>query len=128
MCPSDPSTDPRIPFTHYELSRGSESFRGSYDYLGAWTNQPIKIDLDNPLEKNPNIPIVWDMYSASRRHRFLASHVPAGGNVLFINGRLEFIRSTRWHAPNLPMLPPGIEFDPGLLEDAPERWLDPYSD
>ena len=128
MCPSDPGTNPNTPFTHYELSRGSESFRGSYDYLGAWTDRPITIDLDNPLEKNPNIPIVWDMFSGSRRYISIVNHIPAGGNVVFINGRLELLRSRQWHAPNLPVLPPGIEFDPGLLEEAPEKWLDPYSD
>jgi prepilin-type N-terminal cleavage/methylation domain-containing protein len=127
MCPSDPSTDPNIPFTHYELGRGSDTFRGSYDYLGAWTDKPIAIDLDNPLEKNPNIPIVWDIFSGSRRNVAAVSHIPAGGNVVFMNGTLEFRDWEQWHAPNLPVLPAGVEFDPGLLEDVPEKWLDPFS-
>jgi prepilin-type N-terminal cleavage/methylation domain-containing protein len=126
MCPSDPTTDPNIPFTNYELSRGSDSFRGSYDYLGAWTDRPITIDLDNPLEANPNTPIVWDVFSATRRYISTVSHVPAGGNVVFISGKLEFVRSREWQAPNLPVHPTGIEFDPRLLEDVPEEWLNPY--
>ena len=123
-CPSDPEYNPNIPRTHYELG-GSESFRMSYDYLGAWTNQPITIDLDNPIERNPKMPILWDMFSASRWIR-LANHVPAGGNVLCLDGTIELIRAQRWHAPNLPIQPADIEFDPKLLEDAPEEWMNPY--
>lgn len=126
MCPSDPEYDPNTPSTNYELGR-RDSYRRSYDYLGAWTNRPITIDLDNPVVKNPDIPIVWDTFSASR-YVSLSSHVPASGNVVFINGRLEFIRSREWSAPNLPVLPEGIDFDPKLLEEAPKEWMTPFRD
>jgi len=124
MCPSDPQYDPNIPRTNSEQG-AYDSFRMSYDYFGAWTNQPITIDLENPLVKNPNIPIVWDMFSASNYIRF-ASHVPAGGNISYIDGRMEFKKRKDWYAPNLPVFPSGIEFDPKLLEDVPEEWLHPY--
>ena len=124
MCPSDPQYDPNIPLTSTGLGE-DDSFRESYDYLGAWTNQPITIDLENPIVKDPNIPLVWDVFSASRYVRF-ASHIPAGGNVSYIDGRVEFKRRRQWRAPNLPALPSGIEFDPKLLEDIPEELLHPY--
>jgi prepilin-type N-terminal cleavage/methylation domain-containing protein len=123
MCPSDPQYDPGTPFLNSELGE-YDSFRRSYDYLGAWTNKPITIDMENPILPNPNVPIVWDVFSASR-YIVLASHVPAGGNISYIDGRVECKRIKEWHAPNLPALPSGIEFDPGLLEDAPEELLHP---
>jgi hypothetical protein len=46
--------------------------------------------------------------------------------VIFIDGRLKLMRSREWQAPNLPVHPTGIEFDPRLLEDVPEEWLNPY--
>ncbi len=121
MCPSDASYDPNIPLEGTGLGEWG-SYRQSYDYLGAWTNEPIPIDLENPILPNPNVPIVWDVFSASRDGRF-ASHNPAGGNVCYIDGRVEFKRWDDWHAPNLPVLPEGIEFDPRLLDDVPEEWL-----
>jgi prepilin-type N-terminal cleavage/methylation domain-containing protein len=122
-CPSDPQYDPNIPLEGTALGEMG-SFRQSYDYLGAWTNQPITIDLENPVLQNPNMPIVWDVFSASR-HVWFASHVPAGGNICYLDGRVEFKKRDEWHAPNLPSLPKGIEFDPKLLDDVPEELLHP---
>jgi hypothetical protein len=75
--------------------------------------------------KDPSIPIVWDVFSASKYITY-ASHIPAGGNICYIDGRVEFKRRHDWYAPNLPVLPSGIDFDPKLLEDVPEEWLLPY--
>ena len=122
-CPSDPQYDPNTPLVNTE-SGGQSSYRQSYEYLGAWINQPITVDLENPILKDPNIPIVWDVYSASKYVRF-ASHVPAGGNVAYIDGRVEFKSRKKWRAPNLPNLPEEIEFDPKLLEDVPEELVFP---
>jgi prepilin-type processing-associated H-X9-DG protein len=126
-CPSDPGYDRNIPFTTTGQNEDG-SFRQSYEYLGAWTNRPISIDLDNPILKSPNIPIAWDIFSASRKDITVRNHVPSGGNIVFIDGSVEFLRTKAWHAPNLPILPAGIEFDPKLLEDIPDEWLDPSWD
>ncbi len=121
MCPSDPQYTPRTPLTGCEQNIGG-SFRQSYEYLGAWTIEPITVDLDDPVLKDPEIPLVWDLFSASR-HAPFASHVPAGGHFVSVDGHVEFTRRKEWYAPNLPQLPAYIEFDPKLLEDIPEEWL-----
>ena len=43
--------------------------------------------------------------------------------VVFIDGSVDFLRFKEWHAPNLPVLPAGIDFDPKLLKDVPKKWL-----
>jgi len=124
-CPSDPGFDYNTPFTTTGQNEDG-SFRESYEYLGAWTNRPITIDLDNPIVQNPDMPIAWDIFSKSGRNPRIRSHFPSGGNIVFIDGSVKFLRTKAWHAPNLPVLPAGIDFDPQLLEDIPDKWLDPF--
>lgn len=127
MCPSDPQWDQKIPLSNTEQQR-PYSYRQSYEYFGAWTTEPIKVDLNDPVVRNPDIPIVWDSFSASRIKITLASHVPAGGNFIFIDGHMEFARRREWYAPNLPVFPPNIDFDLKLSEDVPKEWLYPEDD
>jgi len=117
MCPSDPQYDPSISFSN-TLPDASESYRMSYDYLGAYTDAPITIDLEDPVVRNPNMPLVWDIFSVSK-DKHAASHVPAGGNVLFADGRAEFVRAGDWFAANLPADPADLAFDQQLLKDIP---------
>lgn len=124
-CPSDPGFDYNTPFTNAEQSEDG-SFRQSYEYLGAWTDRPIVINMENPVVQNPDIPIAWDIFSASRKNLAMVSHVPAGGNIVFMNGSIQYMRYYKWHAPNLPVLPAGIDFEPILLEDVSDEWLNRY--
>jgi prepilin-type N-terminal cleavage/methylation domain-containing protein len=117
MCPSDPEFNSRTALTN-SLQDESESFRMSYDYLGAWTNEPIKVDLEDPIVRNPNAPLVWDIFSASKDIR-RASHAPVSGNVLFLDGTVQYKRAKDWAAANLPAKPEGISFDEELLRDMP---------
>lgn len=125
-CPSDPQYNPKMPFTNSEQEE-KDSFRKSYDYLGVWTDHPVTVDLQDPVVKNPDIPLVWDIFSASiySRHFGTVSHVPSGGNVAFMDGRVEFVKAKEWYAPNLPkQLPAEIKFDEKLLKELPLEWFD----
>jgi prepilin-type processing-associated H-X9-DG protein len=47
------------------------------------------------------------------------NHVPSGGNVLWLDGSVEFMTEPRWAASNLPVRPLGIEFvDPATVARA----------
>jgi len=43
------------------------------------------------------------------------NHLPGGGNVLWLDGSVTFLRTREWAGVNLPYRPDGLEFDhPGL--------------
>jgi prepilin-type processing-associated H-X9-DG protein len=117
MCPSDPQYDKSISFSN-TLPNEGESYRISYDYLGAYTNEPIIVDLEDPVVRNPNDPLVWDIFSASK-DKAGVSHMPAAGNVLFADGRAQFLPARDWVAANLPATPTDLAFDEQLLKDIP---------
>lgn len=109
-CPSDASA-------MFSYDRGKENappfsaafddvygVRASYDYLGAYTEAPIT--LPPPQYPIPRIPIMWDLAGDAES----ANHVPGGGNVLSLDGSVEFILFGDWYAPNLPYQPKGIAY------------------
>lgn len=115
---------------------GPESIRGSYDYVGAYAREPIT--LPPPTRALPRIPVMWDItasdseqgraderpddwqtsfaaYLAGGR-QFLSpdsvtNHVPAGGNVLWLDGSVQFLRLEDWPALGLPAVPEDVGFD-----------------
>jgi prepilin-type N-terminal cleavage/methylation domain-containing protein/prepilin-type processing-associated H-X9-DG protein len=123
-CPSDPNThiDPDFgnkdesddPYYLFNTPDGPASTRTSYDYLGVYTAEPVK--LPHPSRPVPRIPIAWDIMSGLKENPLRLSadpdtqqwtvgsinHVPSGGNVLFLDGSVEFMKTRAWVAPNLP--------------------------
>lgn len=108
-----------------------ESYRGSYDYLGAYTTEPIMFP--PPELPIPRIPLMWDLFSGRAPKDFSSArfdissinHVPSGGNVLWLDGSVTFERSGSWAEFNLPYRPPGLTIE-GLEEmfEAPASSLD----
>lgn len=87
------------------------SFRNSYDYLGAYTMEPIAVP--PPGFDIPRIPILWDMASGSNSF----NHIPGGSNVLWLDGSVSFVKYEKWGDKTIPVLPEGIELaDPSLAE------------
>lgn len=84
------------------------SLRHSYDYLGAYTTKPIR--WPEPGRGIPRVPLMWDAFSGGRGPDGSANfnHVPGGGNVLWMDGSVEFIFSEKWADPNLPYLPENL--------------------
>ena len=109
VCPSDgsgPSLDDRgldnaWPNEEY-------SYRTSYDYLGCYTLEPI--ELPPPHRAFPRVPLMWD-HCNTDDYKFY-NHVPGGGNVLWMDGHVSFLKQKSWVGYNLPVVPQGIEFDP----------------
>lgn len=124
-CPSDTDAlrkrdkdEPEIVLTS-ELD-SAESVRCSYDFLGAYAVAPVAVP---PEEKAlPKWPIMWDICetalpeSPALDARFSGgsyglsfNHIPGGGNVLWLDGSVSFIKIENWAASNLPARAPGIE-------------------
>jgi prepilin-type N-terminal cleavage/methylation domain-containing protein len=95
--------------------QAEQSVRGSYDYLGVYTAAPIRIP---PPERGiPRIPIMWDAFSGSPSGQdenaswtVSWNHIPAGGNVLWLDGTVTFVLTTQWHDRNLPQAVEGIDY------------------
>ncbi|MCP4645741.1 MAG: DUF1559 domain-containing protein [bacterium] len=88
----------------------ANSLRSSYDYFGAYTNEPLR--LPPPERGIPNVPLMWDMMSGDVN---FYNHVPGGANVLYMDGSVRFMKHEECAGINLPLRPEGIEFtDPGL--------------
>ncbi|HPC16697.1 MAG TPA: prepilin-type N-terminal cleavage/methylation domain-containing protein [Candidatus Hydrogenedentes bacterium] len=82
------------------------SVRACYNYFGAYTHTPIILP---PAEEGiPKIPVMWDITMAGGGARF--NHVHGGGNVLWLDGTVEFLRWP-WPASDLPFRPEGIVYD-----------------
>jgi len=125
VCPSDPEPQffgvqygggeegtSRYP-TNSTLD-GTSSCRTSYDYFGAYTAAPII--LPPPEQGIPKIPVMWDI-TPTRGHSF--NHA-AGGNVLWLDGSVELLRTRDWAGSNLPYRPAGIAFDDPATFPPPE--------
>ncbi len=124
LCPSDSSPgwdDDRfredVPINTY--LDAPRSYRMSYDYFGAYTAAPIK--MPPPEKPIPKVPIMWDLMSGltpgKEPHLERRSHVPGGGNVLWLDGTVTFMLAAEWADLNLPYRPAGIDFaDPSLAE------------
>lgn len=91
------------------------SVRASYDYLGAYTKAPLAYP--HPSRPIPRIPILWDItiqHAEDTGNTYLVSstnHVPSGGNVLFMDGTVEFLLIPDWHDNNFPIALPDIPHD-----------------
>ncbi len=115
---------------------GPESIRGSYDYVGAYAREPIT--LPPPTRALPRVPVMWDVtvsdseqgradgrpddlqtsfaaYLAGGRQFMspdsVTNHVPTGGNVLWLDGSVQFLRLEDWPALGLPAVPEEVAFD-----------------
>ncbi|MDX9971673.1 MAG: type II secretion system protein [FCB group bacterium] len=134
LCPSDPSghdRDERPPVPGTRLN-ADYSLRCSYDYLGAYTAAPLVVP---PLPAGiPRVGIMWDLFSgypapASSPPKLgswsgmesMANHVPAIGNVLFMDGHVEILQGDKWAGRNLPIALGGIDaMDPSTANPRPE--------
>jgi len=120
ICPSDSGAErgdtSLPPWDYTELDR-SPGLRTSYDYLGAYTHEPIAVpELPTPI---PRMAVMWDLYSGRPARDtdprgpepWMQSfnHIPGGGNVLWLDGHVEFMLNERWAGANLPYRPEGIE-------------------
>ena len=115
---------------------GPESIRGSYDYVGAYAREPIT--LPRPTRALPRVPVMWDITASDSEQgradgrpddwqtsfaAYLAggrggmspdsvtNHVPQGGNVLWLDGSVQFVRLEDWPALGLPAVPEDVGFD-----------------
>lgn len=123
-CPSDPSNSLRNrndkkhqqePFVLDAVLNGAQSCRHSYDYFGAYTTAPIVLPPAPMLP--PRVPLMWDLFSGKRlenpRETFVNSfnHIPGGGNVLWMDGSVTFMKYEQWTGANLPYKPANITFE-----------------
>jgi len=89
------------------------SCRISYDYFGAYTKAPI---VAPPPESGiPKVPVMWDLTFKKVSGRgdgvWESNHVPGGGNVLWLDGSVEFIIIREWAGNDLPYRPTDLAFD-----------------
>jgi len=122
LCPSDGRAHQKadedeatvaLPRTELKVPYG---LRASYDYAGAYTTTPIM--LPHPSRPIPaRFPVMWDAGSGPRTDTpstsedeedadcttdLRMSHLPVGGNVLWLDGSVSFELSASWHAWNQP--------------------------
>ncbi len=108
ICPSDAG-----PYGEEEEMTNSalnapNSYRTSYDYMGAYTYEPISVP--PPERPIPKIPVMWDLMSKTSSYFRFYNHLPAGGNVLWLDGSVSFLIDQDWAGSNIPYRPPGLEF------------------
>ena len=100
-------------------SRYDEEFlitlRESYEYLGAYTTAPLT--LPHPSRGIPRVPIMWDVFSGFKGlgdERYTTwggfNQIPGGGNVLWLDGSVEFILAADWPDVNIPYRPQGFSY------------------
>jgi len=95
-CPSDPDTDPPTTITHNDPPRDETCARMSYAYFG-WTNGYINSPEGVPYRHKvtypyPNFGIVCDYLAESP-----TQHNGDGGNVLCIDGHVEWLPASNWY-------------------------------
>ncbi|MCX5769767.1 MAG: DUF1559 domain-containing protein [Candidatus Hydrogenedentes bacterium] len=98
--------------------------RASYDYFGAYTEAPIT--LPPPQYPIPRIPVMWDITGDVENF----NHIPGGGNVLSLDGSVEFILWHDWAAPNFPYKPTDIAYQQPTnpsSEEVLDAWRDRVS-
>ena len=88
------------------------SYRTSYDYLGAYTFEPIVVP--PPELPVPKIPVMWDICMLAgdrgRRGKWRSNHAPGGGNVLWLDGSVTFLKAHDWADSNIPYQPAGLDY------------------
>ncbi|MCC6143409.1 MAG: hypothetical protein IT368_06355 [Candidatus Hydrogenedentes bacterium] len=125
LCPSDAENNAgdwreeessRLMPPETDEINGYRSVRSSYDYFGAYTAQPRKYP--PPEEGIPAVPVLWDLTGYMEAF----NHIPGGGNVVWLDGHVEFIKFPEWASPGLPMKPVGIDYlDPAPFMVRPEQ-------
>lgn len=93
------------------------TLRGSYEYFGAYTKAPIT--LPHPSRGIPKVPVMWDQWGGITRLTELSqqwpqlnfsNHIPTGGNVLWLDGSVEFLKRHHWADINLPFRPANLPY------------------
>ena len=91
----------------------SPSVRLSYDYIGAYTHAPLRFP--HPSQPVPKTPLLWDITvmddSWPGGPGNFTNHVPAGGNVLLMDGSVFFLKAAEWAGNDFPLTAPGIPHD-----------------
>lgn len=108
----------------HERDGDAPSMRQSYDYMGAYTKAPLTYP--HPSRPVPAIPVMWDITFSVPSEREVDqnafNHVPAGGNVLYLNGSVSFLMGKSWYANNFPVALPDLALDePMSLLPAPDE-------
>lgn len=88
----------------------SPSVRASYDYFGAYTHAPLRFP--HPSQPVPKTPLLWDITVMDDAWPDgpgnFTNHVPAGGNVLLMDGSVFFLKAAKWAGNDFPLATPGI--------------------
>jgi len=91
------------------------SVRASYDYFGAYTKAPLAYP--HPSRPVPRTQLMWDITVKDNNDDMgyspgvSSNHVPSGGNVLYLDGSVAFLKTLDWFANDLPHETPGIACD-----------------
>ncbi len=91
------------------------SMRASYDYFGAYTKAPLAYP--HPSRPVPRTQLMWDITIKSVDNNLgyspgaSSNHVPSGGNVLYLDGSVAFLKTLDWFANDLPHETPRIVYD-----------------
>lgn len=116
------------------------SLRGSYDYLGAYTREPLERipaahriplmwDITMPQGEDIMVPQGEDLEWQATSAGMVTNHVPAGGNILWMDGHVTFLKTEQWKGNNWPANPEGIGADPPVFEKRePEQMLGLYGE
>lgn len=67
---------------------GRASLRCSYDYLGAYTLEPLR--LPHPTRGTPRIPLMWDL-AGTQGLTVRYNHIPGGCNIVMLDGSVEWV-------------------------------------
>ncbi|MBI5092733.1 MAG: DUF1559 domain-containing protein [Candidatus Hydrogenedentes bacterium] len=136
ICPSDPTAtgfdaveSGNPAFTTDELGAWSDrtkpeirSIRCSYDYLGVYSHGPIVLpELPAPI---PVAPIMWDLTGSLPETGSSTSywnHIPGGGNVLWLDGSVTFMKKPEWVDWDLPSRTDAVAFDPPRQFAKPDK-------
>ncbi|HOD51880.1 MAG TPA: DUF1559 domain-containing protein [Candidatus Hydrogenedentes bacterium] len=145
VCPSDSSgpefeEGQRAPYQPTTELNGEMSCRVSYDYFGVYTDEPLQ--LPRPQQGMPRIPLMWDLVFSGdpgqEAYRYLGgikanpgmrpalgsgvnmnSHIPGGGNVLWMDGSVSFVITPSWPESGLPYRPEGIRYTRPVVANFP---------
>lgn len=105
------------------------SYRSSYDYFGAYTNEPLRAP---PMPEGlPKVPMMWDFMARTGETMSaeMFNHIPGGSNVLWMDGTVSFVKPEQFDVWGLPYRPKDVAFAEPL--DIYQRDLpvesDPYN-
>ncbi|MFO7973997.1 MAG: type II secretion system protein [Candidatus Hydrogenedentota bacterium] len=145
VCPSS-SKQPnipegeRMPAIPTTFLNGENSCRISYDYFGVYTDEPL--ELPRPQQGMPKVPLMWDLVYRDNpgleAYKFLGgikanpgmrpnpgwtgslhNHIPGGGNVLWMDGSVTFMKNDEWPESGLPYRPEGIRYTRPVVANFP---------